>query len=33
MVIRIENVLLFITFDKRVLSLDDLLFLLRENRE
>jgi|GEM_PF-6203859 hypothetical protein len=31
--VRIENVLLFITFDKRVLSLDDLLFLLRENRE
>lgn len=28
--VRIENVLLFITFDKRVLSLDDLLFLLRE---
>lgn len=31
--VRIENVLLFIAFDKRVLSLDDLLFLLRENRE
>ena len=31
--VRIENVLLFITFDKRVLSLDDWLFLLRENRE
>lgn len=31
--VRIENVLLFITFDKRVLSLDNLLFLLRENRE
>lgn len=31
--VRIENVLLFITFGKRVLSLDDLLFLLRENRE
>lgn len=31
--VRIENVLLFITFDKRVLSLDDLLFLLRENRD
>lgn len=31
--VRIEDVLLFITFDKRVLSLDDLLFLLRENRE
>ena len=31
--VRIENVLLFITFDKRVFSLDDLLFLLRENRE
>lgn len=31
--VRIENVLLFITFDKRVLSLDDLSFLLRENRE
>lgn len=31
--VRIENVLLFIIFDKRVLSLDDLLFLLRENRE
>lgn len=31
--VRIEDVLLFITFDKRVFSLDDLLFLLRENRE